>query len=148
MIIISKAKISDATQIRQLETKIWQEEVVSKYDAPCFIRFGWCFVAKNNDKIIGAICSYLTKENKVYVCDWVVDKLYRRKNIGLKLYNKLIKETKGHDIIALIDTKNEPSIEAHTRIGFKPYKHLKNAYNLNGGLDSGNQILMKLKNSK
>jgi ribosomal protein S18 acetylase RimI-like enzyme len=145
MIKITKAKITDAQLIRRLETEVWQEEVTNKYDAPMFVRFGWCFVAKNNEKVVGAICSYLTNKNEVYVCDWVVDKAYRRQSVGLKLYRELIKNIGDKNVISLVDPKNNPSLAAHLKLGFKTIGQVKNAYGLSRGLEGGNRILVRLK---
>jgi N-acetylglutamate synthase-like GNAT family acetyltransferase len=146
IIKISRAKVIDAQKIRRLEDKVWGEEVVNKYDEPMFVRFDWCFVAKDKQKIVGAIIAYLTRNSEVFVSDWVVDKPYRGGDIGLSLYKKLIKETRGKNIITLIDPKNKPSLVAHKELGFKVVKTIKNAYGLSGGLEGGNRILVRLKN--
>lgn len=148
MVKIVKAKVSDAQEIRRLETRVWGEEVVNKYDAPMFIRFGWCFAAKDKNKIVGAICSYLTKNNEVYVCDWVVDKRFRERSIGVNLYKKLLKAVPGKHIISFIDPKNIASLEAHKKLGFKIDKIMKNVYGLKHGIEGGERILVRLKKRK
>jgi ribosomal protein S18 acetylase RimI-like enzyme len=145
MIKITRAKITDAQSIRKLEFRVWKEEVTSEYDAPMFVRFGWCFVARDGQKVIGAICSYLTNKDEVYVCDWVVDKLYRQRNIGGRLYQKLIETVKHKNVISLINPKNKPSLTAHQKLGFKVVGFVKNAYGLRGGLEGGSRILVRLK---
>ena len=50
---MSKAKISDAPQIRQLENKVWQEDVVSKYDTPCFILLAGALLLEMMIKLLG-----------------------------------------------------------------------------------------------
>lgn len=130
---ITKAKTSDSQQIKKLEDKIWDEEVVNKYDIPMFVSFGYVFVAKDKDKIIGAIVAYPTKQNEVYVCDWVVDKKYRKMKIGEKLYKKLIKSVGKRSVVSFVETNNAPSIKAHQKFGFKIVKKIKNSYDLNEG---------------
>ena len=119
--------------------------MVNKYDEPMFIRFDWCFVAKDKNRIVGAIVAYLTRNNEIFVSDWVVDKAYQHEDIGLHLYKKLIQAVKSRNIITLIDSKNEPSLLAHKEMGFKIVRSIKNAYGLVGGLESGNRILVRLK---
>jgi L-amino acid N-acyltransferase YncA len=146
IIKISRAKVVEAQKIRRLEDKVWGEEVVNKYDEPMFVRFDWCFVAKDKEKIVGAIIAYLTRNNEIFVSDWVVAKSYRHEDIGLRLYEKLIKDTKGRNIISLIDPGNKASLAAHKELGFKIVRIVKNAYGLSGGLEGGGRILVRLKN--
>ncbi|MGV8150326.1 MAG: GNAT family N-acetyltransferase [Candidatus Woesearchaeota archaeon] len=144
---ILKAKIGDAQEIRKLETRIWGEEVVNKYDIPMFVRFGYVFIAKDKNKIVGAICSYKTKKDEVYVCDWVVDEKYRNKNIGSKLYKKLINSV-NYPIITFLDPKLITTVRAHEKLGFKLFKRIDNAYGDIGGLEDGARLLVKLENKK
>ncbi|MSU56297.1 MAG: N-acetyltransferase [Candidatus Taylorbacteria bacterium] len=144
MIRIRKARTSDAQAIRLLETKVWKEEVVNKYDIPMFIRFGWCFVAEDAQKIIGAICAFQTKDGEVYVSDWVVAKPYRGKNIGLGLYQRLLAETKGRSIVTFLDPKLIPTVVAHKKLGFKVIRRVKSPYGLKKGIEGGDRILVRL----
>lgn len=141
---ILKATIDDAQQIRILETKVWGEECTNKYDIPMYIRFGYVYVAKDGKKIIGAICSYKTKDNKVYVCDWFVDKKYRGQDIGIKLYKKLINSVK-YPIVTFLDPARTPTVKAHEKLGFKLHKKIKNAYGIKKGLEGGERHLVILK---
>lgn len=146
IIKISRAKVVEAQAIRRLEARVWGEEVTNKYDEPMFIRFDWCFVAKDKQKIVGAIVAFLTRKNEVFVSDWVIDKLYRHHDIGLHLYQNLIKAVPGRNIVTLIDPDNEPSLLAHKELGFKVVRTVNNAYGLTGGLEGGNRILVRLNN--
>ena len=138
---IRKAKIEDSQEIRNLETKVWGEECTNKYDIPMYIRFGYVYIAKEKDKIVGAICGYKTKNNKIYVCDWFVDKKYRNKKIGIKLYKRLISTVKL-PIITFLDPKRIPTMNAHKNLGFKVVKKVKNAYGLKKGLEGGYRLLV------
>ena len=146
MIKITKAVVSDAQNIRKLESKVWGEEVVNKYDIPMFIRFGWCFVAKDSGKIIGAIYAYSTRAGQVYVSDWVVDSKHRGQEIGLALYRALISAVRGKSIISFIDPKNTVSLAGHKKLGFKIVRTVPDAYGLKKGIEGGPRILVKLKN--
>jgi len=144
MISIRKAKLNDAQEIRLLENRAWKEEVVNKYDIPMFVRFGWCFVAKEGKKLIGAICSFSTKDDEVYVSDWAVSTAYRGKNVGLRLYERLIQEVRGKRIVTFLDPKNTPAIEAHKKLGFKVIGKVKSPYGLKKGIEGNDRILVRL----
>jgi hypothetical protein len=78
MITISKAKIKDTFDIVQLEQVIRKEKNVANiYETAAFIRDGFVFVAKDKNKIVGAIISFLSRRNMVFVTDFVVDPEYR-----------------------------------------------------------------------
>jgi ribosomal protein S18 acetylase RimI-like enzyme len=91
------------------------------------------YVAKHNKKIIGALIAYQTKDDEIYVCDWVIDKEYRGKKIGQKLYEHLINDVEEKAIVSFIDPENTPSLDAHLKLGFKIVKKIKNPYVLNEG---------------
>jgi len=132
-ITISKAKVSDSQVIRKLEKKVWSEEVVNKYDSPMLVRFGYVYVAKHEKKIVGAIIAYPTKDNEIYVCDWVVDSKYRGMNIGQRLYERLFKDVREKSIVSFIDPDNFPSMKTHLKLGFRVVRKIKNPYALNEG---------------
>ncbi|MBU5690074.1 MAG: GNAT family N-acetyltransferase [Candidatus Aenigmatarchaeota archaeon] len=127
---ISKAKISDSQLIRKLERNVWSEDVVSKWDASAFARFGYVYVAKHRGKIIGSIVAFKTKDDEIFVNDWVVHKKYRRKKVGQKLYERLIKDVK-QPIITFLDEKNTFLLKTHLKLGFKFVKRIKGPYNVN-----------------
>ena len=147
MIKISRAKLSDTKALLRLETKVWKEPVTSRYDMPMFIRFGHVFVAKDSGKIIGGIVAYNTRNNEVFVCDWFKDSKYKHERIGSKVYQELINSV-DKPIIAFINSKNTPSINAHKKLGFKRVRKIKNAYSYIKGLDGGESMLVRLENKK
>ena len=145
-IIVTKAKAEDAQEIRKLEERVWGEEVVNKYDITMFTRFGYVFVAKDGGKIVGAICSYFTKDKEFYVCDWVVDKSYQGKRIGINLYNMLIKKAKGIPLVSFINHKAIKSLELHKKLGFKIVNKVNNPYYIKEkNLDDGMCYFVRLK---
>ena len=60
----------------------------------------------------------------------------------IKLYQKLIGETKGKNILSLVDIKNTASMNAHAKMGFNVVKKIKDAYQLRKGEE---QVLWKLR---
>ncbi len=147
MVAISQAKIEEAQEIRKLETRVWGEEVVNRYDIPMFVRFGYVFVAKEKNKIIGAICSYFTKDGELYVCDWVVDNKYQGRGVGINLYREFINNTKGKTLITFINSKNLRSLETHKKLGFQIAEEVDNPYRIKGNhLDKGVEFLVRLEN--
>lgn len=139
---IAKASINDSQSIRKLEYTVWNEEVVNKYDIPMFVRFGYVFVAKYGNKIVGAIVSYRTNKDEVYVCDLVVDQKYRGLKIAEKLYKKLLVSVKGKNIVSFLDPDNIPTVKLHEKLGAKVVSKVKNSYDLN----EGTRLFIKIKN--
>ncbi len=131
MITITKAVKSDSKSIIKLEERVWEEKnITSIYDIPVFIKYGYTFVARDGNKTIGVIMAIKTKEDNIFVMDWIVDKKYRRKKIGERLYKKLITNIKNNAILSLVDENNIVSINAHKKLGFKIIKKLKDPYYL------------------
>lgn len=127
---ISKAKISDVREIRRLEEKVWKEKnVSSRYDIANLVRFGYVFVAKQNGKIIGAVMAYRTRDNCVYVADWFVDKKFRGKGIGTRLYRRLFAAVRL-PLVTLIHPNWKNSRALHESMGFKVMKKIKDPYGL------------------
>ncbi|MFA7191705.1 MAG: GNAT family N-acetyltransferase [Candidatus Paceibacterota bacterium] len=148
-IIIKKSKVSDSNEIRLLETKIWGEEVTNKYDMPMIIRFGYVFVACDGKKIIGSISSYRTNKNEVYVCDIVVDEEYRGNRIGERLYNRLLNEVYGTNVVSFLDPDRTATLELHKKLGAKVIKKMNNVYSLDGedsNLEQGKRLFVRIEN--
>jgi ribosomal protein S18 acetylase RimI-like enzyme len=145
-IVITKAKVSDAQAIRLLEGLVWKEEVVNKYDIPMFVRFGYVFVAKQGKKLVGAIVSFRTNTDQVFVSDLVVDPKYRRMKIAEKLYRKLLHTVKGKDVVSFLDPKLSPTMDLNKKMGAKVIKKVSDAYNLNKGLETGVRLFIKVSN--
>lgn len=143
MVIIHRANPSDSEVIRDLEKEAHGEEVTSRYDAALISSFGYAYVAKENGKIIGAITAWQTRNGDVKINDWVVHPEHRRKGIGEKLYQKLIEETKGKIILALVDEKNSASMKAHQKMGFTKVERVDDVYGERKGEE---QVLWKWEN--
>lgn len=142
MIRIRKPKPSEAQKIRLLETHVYGHEVTNRYDMPMTVRHGYSYIAKDeHGKLVGAILALPTKDGQILVCDWVVDKRYRRKRIGCGLYERLLKSVKGKQVIAYIKPRNKASLNGHLKLGFKVYKRVRDAYNLG----KGEWILVRLR---
>lgn len=134
MITITTAKINESQEIRRLEENVWKEKnVTDKYDIANFVRFGYVFVAKEENRVVGAIIAMKTRDDKIYVSGWVVHKKYRRKGIGTQLYKALIRKTKGKKIIVFVEPNNKISLKAHKKIGFRVVRKISDPYNLGEG---------------
>lgn len=128
MIKISKAKKKDVLAIVELERETWEEfEVSNIYDVAVKVDLGYVFVAKDDNKLIGAIISFLSNKRFVYVEDIIIKKEYRGKGIGSKLYNKLINYVKM-PIRGLVSEEYKESQKLHEKLGFKKIKTVKNPY--------------------
>lgn len=147
-LIIAKAKVSDAQEIRNLEHAVWREEVVNKYDIPMFVRFGYVYTAHYDSKLVGAIIAYKTNKNEIYVCDLVVDAKYRRLKIGEKLYRRLMRAVKGTNIVSFLDSKLTPTNKLHEKLGGKIVARIKDPYNLtkDKGLKMDTRLFVRIKN--
>lgn len=143
---ITKAKNSDAQAIRKLEQAVWKEEVVNKYDIPMFVRFGYVYIARHNQDLVGAIISYRTNKDEVYVCDLVVDSKYRGLSIAEKLYRKLLQSVKGKNVVSFLDPDRIPTIKLHEKLGAKIVSKVENAYGLDKGLETGVRFFVRIKN--
>lgn len=142
MIKISKAKPKESQSIRQFEQFVWNEtNITSPYDIVSFVTYGYVFLAKSKDKIVGAIVAIKTKDNEIRIIDWIVDESYRHIGIGTKLYEKLRKEAGNLTMIAYVESDNTASIEGHKKLGFKPTKKITDPFFIG---DKKNWVIMKL----
>lgn len=128
MVIISEAEPSESQKIRKLEERVWEKGVTSPYDAAAFAEHGYTFVAKDNNEIIGAIVAFKTRDNKIRVVDWIVDEKHRKRGIGFRLYNMLMKSVDNAPLITLVNSKNKTSIEGHKKLGFRIIKEIRDPY--------------------
>ena len=129
-ITIQRAENSDAAAIHQLETQVYGEEVTNRYDTPMFIRFGYVFVAQDDGKIMGVIQAIKTNRDEIKVNSWFVHPEYQRRGIGRKLYQRLIQETRGHDVVAIVLDDNHLSFQAHRQLGFTVVEQLADPFSL------------------
>lgn len=130
-ISVTRAKISDVDGILELQKNIWKDEGGSsnRYDMCDWISHGYVFVAKHMGKIVGTIAAFKTSRNELYVTEWIVDKEYRRKGIGSKLYRKLISTT-HLPILSVLNIDYKESMAGHSKLGFRLVKRLRNPYGL------------------
>jgi len=130
-ISIARARVSDVDGILELQKNIWKDEggQSNRYDMCDWIVHGYVFVAKHRSKIVGTIAAFRTSRNELYVTEWIVDKEYRRKGIGSRLYRKLISTTQL-PILTIISTDYKESMAGHSKLGFRLVKRLRNPYGL------------------
>lgn len=128
MITIKKAQTKDCPKIVELEKKIRNDEFVCNvYENAAFIEYGFVFVAKDKEKIVWAIVSFVGKNDIVFVTDFVVEPKYRNQGIWIKLYKKLIKEA-WRSIHALVWPWYKQSINLHESLWFKMIKKVNKPY--------------------
>lgn len=87
------------------------------------VNTGYCFVAEENEKIVGFIFAYETLpfHGTLHIRYIGLNPDYQGKGIGLLLYDKLVnnaKRTGVKKIWALINFDNPKSIELHKKAGF------------------------------
>lgn len=131
-ISIKRAALTDAQQIRKLEEKVWAHAVTSSYDAAMFVRFGYCFIAKQGTKLVGAIIAFPTRQQEVYVTDVVVAAKQRRSNVGERLYRRLL-HTVSQPVISFVDPANSASLALHSKLGGRVARRVKDPYVLGEG---------------
>ncbi len=132
-ITIRAATLKDAQKVRDLENAVWGVDVVNEYDIPVFVRFGYCFVAEVDGKIVGAMIGLLTRQSEIYVLDLVIDKVYRRLGIAEKLKRRLMKAGNGKNIVSFVHASNKASLALNAKIGIMTKKKMKNPFGLNDG---------------
>ncbi len=98
-----------------------------------FIRFGYVFVAKESETIVGAIIALPTKDGKIKVNDLVVHPNYHRKGIGTQLYQILIKEVLEKEIISVVEEDNIASLQMHRKLGFQVEQEIDDPFQVGGG---------------
>ena len=111
-----------------------------------FIYFGYVYVAKIADNLVGAIVSYRTNKNEVYVCDLVVHPKYQGMKIGEKLYRKLLQTVRGTNVVSFLDPGLVPTFNLHKKLGGKVVAKVFNPYDLDRGLETGVRLLVRIKN--
>lgn len=144
MLKILPAKPNESQLIRRFEQSVWNDPgITSRYDIVSFVTYGYVFLAKENNKIIGAIIAIKTKRDEIRILDWLVHKNYRHLGIGTKLYNKLRQTVAGHAIIAYVESGNAASLAGHKKLGFKPVKKVTDPFYLG---DKTTWLVMRAKN--
>lgn len=133
MIRISQARPPECQKLRDFETLTWKESVTSVYDIAFYVYFGYCFLAKDGDKMVGLIMAMKTRENKVKIVDWLVNPAYRNRGIGTRLYKRLKKEVSPLPIIAFVNCNNAVSLGRHLKLGFKKIRKIKDPFYLKDG---------------
>ena len=131
MIKITTAKPNESQQIRRFEQLVWHETcITSPYDIVTFVTYGYVFLAKENNKIVGAIIAIKTKKDEIRIIDWLVEKNHRHRGIGTKLYHKLRRAVGGLAIIAYVESRNTASLAGHKKLGFKRIKKVADPFYL------------------
>ncbi|MBI2444694.1 MAG: GNAT family N-acetyltransferase [Candidatus Magasanikbacteria bacterium] len=131
MITLARAKPKESQAIRRLEQRVWRaSNITSPYDIAFYVRFGYAWIARDAQRLIGAIVALKTRNDEVKIVDWVVEPKYRRRGIGERLYRALERASRGLPIIALVKETNRPSLRAHQKLGFKPVRAIRDPFAL------------------
>jgi len=140
-IIIRPMRIDDHDQVRNVDILTQKQYLGAKFDQmreeekddhlvsrksnfQINVDTGYCFVALNDNKIIGFILAHETLpfHGDLYIRYISINPKFQGKGIGSLLYRKLIEKAKqnGIDRIkALINIDNPNSIKLHGKIGFE-----------------------------
>lgn len=113
------------------------EEIFNEYKenyVPINNEFIHNFVYIKNNQIIGFIIYSLMYEN-IEIIDFFVKKEYRRKKIGKKLLEEVLKN-EYKNITLEVNENNIPAINLYNKLGFKKVAVRKNYYK------DGNALLM------
>ena|SRR3989344_7692091 len=129
MVTISKAKMYESSAIRKLEQQVWKDkDCTGKYENAYLTRFEYVFVAKEKNKIIGAILAMKTSKEEVYVEDVIIHPKWQGQGLGKRLYETLFAACGNLPVLALVNITNEASIKLHKELGFKGVKQIKNPF--------------------
>lgn len=129
MVSIFRAKVFESSGIRKLEQQVFKDKNISgNYKNLDLIRFEYVFVAKEKNKIIGAILAMKTVKEEIYVEDVIIHSKWQHIGIEKKLYETLLAACGNVAIIAFVSIINENSIKLHKELGFKGVKQVKNPF--------------------
>lgn len=143
MIMIEPAISSDVSAILELEMLVHGELVTSIYDLAMFIEFCHVYVARMGNRVVGAIMAVPTKNGEIKVNDWVVHPEFQRQGIGLQLYQMLITNSKGKDLLAMVLQSNARSLHLHQKLGFVMEKEFHDPFQAG----EGKGVLLRFKSS-
>ncbi len=129
MINISQAKVFENSAIRKLEQQVWKgKDISGNYKNLDLIKFDYVFVAKEKNKIIGAILAMKTVKDEIYVEDVIIHPKWQHQCIEKKLYETLLAACGNVSVITSVDITNDASIKLHKELGFKGVKKIKNPF--------------------
>lgn len=129
MIHISQAKTHDLFGIRKLEQSVLKSKDPSKrYENRLFTDFAYVFVAKEKNKVVGAILAMKTAKDEMYVENILIAPKFQHQGLEKRLYETLFAECGNLPILALVHTDNEASIKLHKQLGFKGVKKIADPF--------------------
>ena len=131
MVTISKAKVYESPAIRKLEQQVWKDKnITGKYENAYLTRFEYVFVAKEKNKIVGAILAMKTAKEEIYVEDLIIHPKWQHQGLEKRLYETLLAACGNLPVLALVSVTNEPSIKLHKELGFKGIKKVQNPFGI------------------
>ena len=129
MVTISRAKVYESSAIKKLEQQVWKDkDITGKYENAYLTRFGYVFVAKEKNKIIGTILAMKTAKEEIYVEDIIIHPKWQHQGIAKRLYETLFVAVGNLPILALVNVHNDASIKLHKELGFKGVKKIQDPF--------------------
>ena len=130
---IRKAILSDAGSVRDLETKVWLDEVTSAWDIGTFVRCGYVYVACLDSSIVGAIVAIQHRCAYLYVVGLLVEPTMRRKGIGERLYKRVLHHAhrvSSGRVETHVGISSGASVALHKKLGFRVIRQETDVYGL------------------
>lgn len=139
---IARAGKQDAKEFYELEAKCFEMDYNDKdtmyYWMPILDHM-LCYKAVDLGRIVGGIVSMPTYDRRWYINSLFVDPAYRRRRIGIRLVDKVLKNAWPECIITLeIKTDRPHLLELYGRLGFAQVDVAHNYY-----LDGSSRFVMQ-----
>ncbi len=144
MVNISRAKWSDSFPIRKLKQQVRKDKATPEKDENIFTRFEYIFVAREKNKVIGAILAIKTVKDEIYIENIIISPKWQHQGIEKRLYETLLAYSGNVPVLAIVNTTNEESIHLLKELGFKGIKKVKNFL----GVDTSTESFLMCREKK
>jgi len=91
----------------------------------------YVYVARDGNQVVGAIVAFPTRQGTLFVHKVMVDKAWRGRGIGTRLFGLLLVDIDAHVHAACfltVDPANEAAVERYARLGFSEREHVTGYY--------------------
>ena len=88
-------------------------------------------VARDGDRVVGAIVAFPTRQGMLFVHKVMVDKQHRGRGIGSRLFDLLLADIDAHAGVAsflTVDPANAAAVRRYERIGFTEKEYVSGYY--------------------